>query len=67
MKTAQKMMAAWVGLPDHPDADIKVAVEQTREIASGSYAPHKNRGTLPKPKRRASTVLSPRLFKGHRP
>jgi len=67
MNTAQKMMAAWVDLPEHPDADIRVAVEQTREMATRYYAPHKNRGTPPKPNRRVSSVLSTRLFKGHRP
>lgn len=31
------------------------------------FAPHKNRSTPKKPRRRMSTVLAPRLFKGHRP
>lgn len=46
--------------PEHP-GNLYVAAEQ---VQSRLMAP---RGTPPRPKRRISSVLAPRLYKGHRP
>ena len=69
LNTAETMTAAWLGL----DADYytpetrRVATEQTMMMADRYKAPHAQRGTPEKPRRRISTILSNRLFKGHRP
>lgn len=66
---AKKMHAAFTGVDiDHYHlADMRFAVEQTRRFVESYKAPHAYRGSIAKPRRRISSVLMPRLFKGHRP
>jgi hypothetical protein len=80
-ETAQRLLASFVGMVDHPDADLVIAAEQTREYGRDYKAPHAYRGTPPRPHisrrlrfasaydndGRVIATRKPRLFKGHRP
>jgi len=65
MNQAQRFYAELTGMADHPDADLRLAVEQTQHERDAHWPPHRMRGTLKKPKRRPSS--EPRLLKGLRP
>ena len=67
LNTVQVIYAAFLGVDrDFYDRETAtVAVQQTREIVALDGAPHKNRGTPPRP-RFPRAVRAPRLFKGHR-
>lgn len=65
MKAAQKLYHHLTGCADHPDADLRLAARQTH----GDALRYRITARPPQQKitRRPSTVLAPRLFKGHRP
>jgi hypothetical protein len=54
-----------LGAPDHPDVDLTLAVQQTRDQREEYKAPHALRGTAPRP-RRPRLGFNKKLFKGHR-
>lgn len=65
MNTAKKYLHALMDVPEHDEARLDIAVEQTRAMRDRYAAPHKYRGTparLHKPR----VGLTKRLFKGHR-
>ncbi len=68
MSIAKELYCTILGVPDHEDADMRLAVQQTRDMRDRYKAPHAHRSaSIKKPPRRPSGVLAPRLFTGHRP
>lgn len=66
-QTARQMLVGMGIIVDHEDADLRTAVEQNRFLTSRYKAPHAYYAIPKRRPRRISTVLSKRLFKGHRP
>lgn len=65
MKAAQDFYKQLTGCAEHPDADLRLAAAQTHEQSLRYRIT--SRAPQGKIKRRSSSVLAPRLFKGHRP
>lgn len=66
MNVARELYRTILGVPDHENADLVLAVKQTQHERSRYDAPHKMRGTPQRPRHARSGVRN-RLFKGHRP
>ena len=64
MNVAKHLLRQWTNCADHPDADLKLAAKQTHDMAWSIRKTHVPKQT--KRTRRVSSILSPRLFKGHR-
>lgn len=65
MNAAQKFYYDLTGCAEHPDADLRLAASQTHEQSLRYRIT--SRAPQGKIQRRTSSVLTPRLFKGHRP
>lgn len=67
LNTAERYLFALLDVPVHEGANLSIAADQTKAMTRRYDAPHKMQPTPPRNKRRPSSVLMPRLFRGYRP
>lgn len=64
LNTAQRFYGGLMDLPNHPDASLTIAAEQTR-LGAFAYRSHMANGPTP-PRLVQGGKKKPKLFKGHR-